>query len=88
MFPSQYRVEVAASAAKEFRSLPDEVKHRISVAIDNLCQNPRTSGVYKLKGHTSLYRIRVGVYRIVYEIDDEARLVRITRIRHRRDVYQ
>jgi mRNA interferase RelE/StbE len=81
-------VQLAASAAKEFRSLPADLKRRISAKIDRLEQDPRPAGVRKLVGHERLYRIRIGSYRIVYEIDDKAQLIRITRIRHRREVYR
>ena len=83
-----YEVEFVTSAAKEFRSLREEIKRRVAVAIDALRQNPRPRGARKLRGHGRLYRIRVGSYRVVYEIDDQARLVRVTRIRHRREVYR
>ncbi len=83
-----YKVVLVASAAKEFRSLPSVLQQRISVAIDGLAEDPRPYGVRKLAGHERLYRIRVGDYRIVYEIDDEERVVCITRIRHRREAYR
>ena len=83
-----YNLEVVASAAKEFRSLPMPVKGRVTAAIDALRYHPRPSGVRKLQGHTGLYRIRVGQYRVIYEVNDQALLVRVTRIRHRRDVYR
>ena len=85
---AQYEVEFVASAAKEFRSLPSETKRRVIVAIDALRENPRPLGVRKLRGRLDYYRIRVGTYRVVYEIDDTAKLVRVTRVRHRRDVYR
>jgi len=59
-----YEVEFVTSAAKEFRSLEDNIKGRIAVAIDALCENPRPRGVRKLRGHERLYRIRVGPYRV------------------------
>ena len=83
-----YEVQFATLAAKEFRSLPPELKHRTSAAIDGLSQDPRPPGVRKLVGHERLYRIRVGQYRVVYEIDDKEQLIRITRVRHRREVYR
>jgi len=83
-----YEIRFATSAAKEFRSLSVELKRRIGVAIDGLSQNPRPPGVRKLAGHESLYRIRVGQYRVVYEIDDGERSIHITRVRHRREVYR
>ena len=83
-----YEVQFVHSAAKEFRSLSTELKRRIGAAVDGLGQNPRPPGVRKLVGHERLYRMRVGRYRVVYEIDDKAQQVRITRIRHRREVYR
>jgi len=83
-----YEVKFATSAAKEFRSLPLQLKRRIGAAIDRLSQDPRPSGVHKLVGHEHLYRIRVGQYRVVYEVDDKEQLIRITRVRHRREVYR
>ena len=82
-----YEVKFATSAAKEFRSLPLEIKRRIGAAIDGLRQDPRPPGVRKLVGHERLYRIRVGQYRVVYEVDDKKQRVHITRIRHRREAY-
>ncbi|MGH7451187.1 MAG: type II toxin-antitoxin system RelE family toxin [bacterium] len=84
----RYNVEFFNSAAKEFRALPSDIKSRVGEAIDALEQNPRPQGVRKLSGHTNLYRIRVGVYRVVYEINDRDLLVRITRVRHRREAYR
>ena len=83
-----YEVKFATSAAREFRSLPLELKRRIGAAIDGLSQNPRPPGVRKLVGHERLYRIRVGHYRVVYKVDDKEQLIRITRVRHRREVYR
>ena len=85
---AMYRTEFLSSAAKEFRNLEDEIKRRVVVAIDELVENPRPKGVRKLRGHKKLYRIRVGSYRVVYELDDAAKLIRVTRIRHRDEVYR
>lgn len=84
---SEYRLDFAESAAKEFRSLPPDVKKRAIPRIDALKQTPRPMGAAKLRGHQRNYRIRVGDYRVVYEVDDMAKVVLVTRIRHRRDVY-
>ncbi|HHE70777.1 MAG TPA: type II toxin-antitoxin system RelE/ParE family toxin [Chloroflexi bacterium] len=78
----------AHSAAREFRSLPTKLKFRVGATVDSLRENPRPPGVRKLVGHERLYRIRVGRYRVVYEIDDKGQQVLITRIRHRREVYR
>lgn len=67
---AEYNVEFVASATKEFRSLSADIKHRINLTVESLCDNPYPTGVCKLYGHKRLYRVRVGHYRIVYEIDD------------------
>jgi mRNA interferase RelE/StbE len=57
------------------------------VAIEQLSQNPRPFGVKKLQGEVDFYRIRVGDYRILYIIDDSARLIRVMRIMPRENAY-
>ncbi len=59
----------------------------MDVAIDALAENPRPRGAEKLAARDDL-RIRVGEYRVVYAVDDEARRVLVSRIAHRRDVYR
>jgi mRNA interferase RelE/StbE len=85
---TEYDIQFVTSAAREFRLLPANIKRRVAVAIEALRQTPRPTGVRKLEGHERLYRIRVGQYRVVYEIDDVAKQIRVTRVRHRRDVYR
>ena len=82
-----YRIEFTNPAAKEFRALSEELKRRIVPVVDGLIQNLRLRGVRKLVGYENLYRVRVGQYRIVYEVDDGKMLIRVTRVRHRRDAY-
>ncbi|MDY7013705.1 MAG: type II toxin-antitoxin system RelE/ParE family toxin [Cyanobacteriota bacterium] len=84
----EYALRFKNSAAKEFRGLPTEIKQRIGTVLEQLRFHPRPDGVTKLKGDEDLYRIRVGDYRVVYEIDDAEKALRITRVRHRRDVYR
>jgi mRNA interferase RelE/StbE len=85
---AEYRIVLARSAERELLSLPGSVEARVVVAIDLLAQEPRPSGVKKLKGTSDLWRIRVGDYRIVYRIDDRKREIDISHIRHRKDVYK
>lgn len=85
---NDYQVDFVSSAAKEFRSLPFEMKQRVASFIDELSNNPRSAGIKKLRGHEDLYRARVGQYRIIFEINDENKLIRVTRIRHRQEVYR
>ncbi len=85
---NNYSIKFKTSAAKEFKKLPPLVKQRVGETLDKLRQDPRPSGVVKLKGEDQLYRVRVGDYRIVYTIDDHDQIIRVTRIRHRQDVYK
>ena len=82
-----YRVEFTRSARKELESLSDSILARVFSTIESLPENPRPRGCKKLKGSDQLWRIRIGDYRIVYVIDDQARSVDIRAIRHRSDVY-
>ena len=84
----EFNVEFVASAAKEFRSLPADLKYRVGLTVDSLSDNPFPVGVRKLHGQRRLYRVRVGQYRVVYEIDEQRKLVLVTRIRHRREAYR
>ena len=83
----KYRISIKSSAAKELKKLPSELQHRIANKIEQLIEDPRLSGVIKLKGNDNLYRCRVGEYRLIYKIDDSEKKIVITRVRHRKDVY-
>ncbi|MBF2058334.1 MAG: type II toxin-antitoxin system RelE/ParE family toxin [Cyanobacterium sp. T60_A2020_053] len=84
----EYQIKFKSSTVKEFKNLPSSMQKRIGDILEKMKQNPRTSGVLKLKGDSQLYRVRVGDYRIIFNIDDEQKLVKVTRIRHRQDVYK
>ena len=84
----QYEIQFKASAAKEFRKLPVEIKARLQKAINALKTEPRPPGTKKLAGEDDLYSIRVGDFRVIYKIDDAVTLITVMRIRHRREVYQ
>jgi len=83
-----YRIEFKPSAAKEFSQLPKNIQKRIAAKVNTLADNPRPRGVEKLEGRENRYRIRVGDYRVIYEIHDEVLLVLVVRIGHRREVYR
>lgn len=88
MANQRYVVELKQSARKELERLPNAIIARIVAKLESLEENPRPAGCKKLKGGDDEYRVRVGEYRIVYLIDDRKVIVTITRIRHRRDVYE
>jgi len=82
-----YTIEIKSSALKELQALPVPIRDRVSSHIDNLAVQPRPIGSKKLSG-SQAYRIRVGMYRIVYEIQDQRLIIMIIRIAHRREVYR
>jgi mRNA interferase RelE/StbE len=84
----KYAVDVKASARKELDALPNRVLARVIHKIEGLAQIPRPAGCKKLIGYADQWRVRVGDWRVVYIIDDAATRISITRIAHRRDVYE
>jgi mRNA interferase RelE/StbE len=83
-----FEIVFQASVHKDLRRLPATVIGRVMGRIENLATDPWPAQGIKLSGAERLYRIRVGDYRIVYEVDGEARRVTIHYVRHRRDVYR
>jgi mRNA interferase RelE/StbE len=83
-----FRIEWKKSTRKDLRKLPAGVVNRIVEAVENLMENPFPHGVEKLSGSEHAYRIRLGDYRIVYEVVIERKLIEIQRVRHRKEVYR
>jgi mRNA interferase RelE/StbE len=83
-----YRVLLERGAEKDLSRLSTDLHDRIIGALQTLANNPRPPGCRKLAGSKKDWRIRVGDYRIIYEIADEVRIVRVNRVRHRREVYR
>ena len=84
-----YKLQIKESAAKELDSLgAKKDRERIVTRINALATDPRPSGSEKLEGEENKYRVRQGNYRIVYSIDDRNRVVVITKIGDRKDVYR
>jgi mRNA interferase RelE/StbE len=76
-----------AAGQEGTEALSKKLVERITEAMEGLAGNPRPRGSLKLKGEDNLYRIRVGDYRIVYEIHDDQVLILVIRIRHRKNRY-
>ncbi len=83
----KYSVEIIPKAEKEFLRLPEIARNRIRKQILLLEDNPRPFGSKKLK-ETEYYRIRSGDYRVIYNIYDDKRAVKILSVAHRKDVYR
>lgn len=82
-----YSIFILRRAQRELAQLPADSYERVRNAIFALAQNPRPSGCLKLAGREG-WRIRIGNYRVIYEIDDRQRIVTVLHIGHRRDVYR
>ena len=83
-----YRVEIARRAIKSIEALPRQEQQRVRAAIDLLAQAPRPPGCVALAGERNTYRVRVGDYRIVYEVHDVILRVQVVRVGHRREVHR
>lgn len=83
-----YEIKFTKGARKQFKKLSQDLQDRIQSKIDDLAMEPRPDGVKKLKKEESSYRIRVGEYRVIYEIYDNILLVTIVRVKHRSQAYK
>ncbi len=83
-----YSIVIKRSAEKELKAVPLGDLKRVIDRIRGLAKQPRPLGCEKLSGELERYRIRQGDYRIVYSIDDAARVVEVVKIGHRREVYR
>ena len=84
----KYKVLIKPSAVKEIEAIPQKkVRQQIIRRIQHLAEDPRPPGSKKLSGHDR-YRIRQGVYRIVYAVEDNKLVIYVIKIGHRKDVYR
>ena len=83
----KYKVTFKKSVTKDLRSIPKKDIKRILACIDNLAENPRADGCIKLSGQEQ-YRVRQGLYRIIYEIQDQKLVIQIVKVSHRSSVYK
>jgi len=83
-----YKIEWRSSATKELQKLPRQMISKVVAAVDSLSSNPYPQGVRKLVSTENSYRIRVGDYRVLYNIVENKLIIEIIRVRHRKDVYR
>ena len=83
-----YEIYIERKAERDLKKLELDIFHRVISNIKTLSKNPKPPGSRKITGSKNDWRVRVGNYRIIYEVDDRAKTVKVMRIRHRRDVYR
>ncbi len=85
---SRYRIEFVPAAVRQFGSLPVKIQLRVRTRIEALGSDPRPAGYRKLKGADDIYRVRVGDYRVLYQVRDDDLLVLVVSVRKRGEVYK
>ena len=85
---ARYRLEIARSAEKQLRRLPAEDRRRVARAMVALADEPFPAGSRKLSGYDDVFRVRVGVYRVLYSVSGRTLVIIILKIGHRKDVYR
>lgn len=83
-----YRIEISPSASRQLKKLDRTIQGRIFSRLDRLAEEPRPRDASKLEGHEASYRVRVGDYRIIYDLFDDVLVVFVIRVGHRREVYR
>jgi mRNA interferase RelE/StbE len=83
-----WRVEYSARSRRDLSGIRVEDRVRLVKQADRLAEDPRPPGCRKLAGSDALYRVRVGDYRIVYQVEDAVLVVLVVRVAHRRDIYR
>ena len=83
-----FEIQWRSSTRKDLRSLPRHEVARVVSAVADLASNPQPHGSQKLSGSERIYRIRVGDYRVIYEVFADSRVIEIQRVRHRKNVYR
>ena len=83
-----YKVKISRRARKELKKFPKNIEKKLIIKAFSLGENPRPPGSIKLANTQHTYRIRIGVYRLIYEIQEEKILILVLRMGHRRDIYR
>jgi mRNA interferase RelE/StbE len=84
----RYRIEFSSEAELQFKKIPKELQIRLKHRIDTLAENPFPRGVKKLSAEENIYRLRIGDYRIIYQVQGSALLIFILKLGHRKNVYR
>ncbi len=85
---ASYTIEWRRSTKKDLRKIPPSEVRKIIDQVGSLAENPYPTGTTKLSGSDNAFRIRVGDYRILYEVFEDVLIVEVIRVAHRKDVYR
>lgn len=85
---NSFQVRFADNVEKDFRKIPKKDVRKIEARIEALATDPNPPGSVKLVGRRDLHRIRVGNYRVIYQIQDEVLIILIVEVGHRKDIYR
>ena len=85
---ARYEVEISRTAEKQLRALPRADQERVARRMYGLADDPFPRGTRKLAGLDDVFRVRVGRYRILYSVEDDALIIVVLKVGHRRDIYR
>jgi len=85
---TEYRIEVSATAERQIRKLSGRYQQRVINVIKQLGVEPRPRGCRKLQGYDDVYRLRTGVFRILYSVEDGRLLILVMKVGHRKGIYR
>lgn len=88
MGPASYAIHYKGSAAKALRKLDRTLQKRIIYAIEELATNPFPPGAKKIQGGKGEYRVRVGDFRVIYDVDSGKLIILVLKVGHRREIYR
>lgn len=83
-----YEVFIESSAEKDLKKFQPDDYDRVMRHIIGLADNPKPAGCRKIVGSANDWRIRIGVFRVIYELDNKTKTVKVMRIKHRREAYR
>jgi mRNA interferase RelE/StbE len=83
-----YEIWLERSSEKDLKRLEPDTFKRVIKGIKELSENPKPAGCRKITGSKNDWRIRIGDYRVIYEIDDKANAVKVMIVKHRREAYR
>ena len=85
---AEYSIEVSATAERQIKKLSERDQQRVISVVKQLGVKPRPRGCRKLQAYDDIYRVRTGVFRILYSVEDDRLLVLVLKVGHRKRIYR